>query len=75
MDDAHSPRQWSNTPPTPSQASGRNDAAVPSIDDGRDAARDDPADMGTAFGLDLSFGPALELPSDRHRAADEPPRS
>lgn len=33
--------------------------------------QDDPADMGTAFGLDLSMAPAAESPAETP-AADEP---
>ena len=47
----------------------RRSAAVPSIDDSTD--RDDPAGLGTAFGLDLSLTPTDERLDDRRRAADE----
>lgn len=47
----------------------RRGATVPSIDDAAD--RDDPAGLGTAFGLDLSLTPHDERPDDRRRAADE----
>lgn len=70
MDDALSSRRW----PKSWQASAPSGETVPSIGADRADAGDDPADMGTAFGLDLSLAPAVDLPSDRHRAADEPPR-
>jgi hypothetical protein len=74
MDDANPSRRWPKSWQAPWQAPAPRVDAVPSIDADRPDGRDDPADMGTAFGLDLSLCPAADLPSDRHRAADEPPR-
>lgn len=74
MDDALSSRRWPKSWQAPWQASAPSAETVPSIGGDRADAGDDPADMGTAFGLDLSLAPGVDLPSDRHRAADEPPR-
>lgn len=66
MDDANPARRW--------HLPWHRAEAAPSLDADGGAHLDDPADMGTAFGLDLSLTPVDELPSDRHRSADEAAR-